>query len=285
MLSKAQNKLRLYREFINSSVHDSLRYNIHMPEQSIINLQNVSLTLGQRTILHDISLIINEGEFIAILGPNGAGKSTLLKLLLGLYKPTSGKITVLGKTPKRGNNEIGYAPQHRTLEADLALRARDVVGFGLDGNQWGIALPDKKRETHIEQALDEVDMKHLSDMPVGKLSGGEQQRLLIAQALLTHPKILLLDEPLSNLDITNAQAVVSLITKIAKNRKMTVLLVTHDVNLLLPAIDRVLYVANTHSAIGKSEEVITSEGLSKLYNSPVEVIKTKGRVFVIGEEH
>lgn len=255
-----------------------------MAEQPIITLQNVSLTLGEQTILHDINLTINEGEFIAVLGPNGAGKSTLLKLLLGLYKPTTGAITVLGKTPKRGNNEIGYAPQHRTLEADLALRARDVVGFGLDGNKWGIALPDKKREKHIEQALDEVGIKHLADMPVGKLSGGEQQRLLIAQALLTHPKILLLDEPLSNLDITNAQVVVSLITKIAKNRKMTVLLVTHDVNLLLPVIDRVLYVANTHSAIGKSEDVITSQTLSDLYHSPIEVIRTKGRLFVIGEE-
>jgi zinc/manganese transport system ATP-binding protein len=256
-----------------------------MSSNAVITLEDVSLELGGRKILDDINLTVNEGEFIAILGPNGAGKSTLLKLLLGLYKSTTGKITVLGRTPKRGNNEIGYAPQHRTLEADLALRARDVVGFGLDGNQWGIALPDKKRERHIEQALDEVDMIHLADMPVGKLSGGEQQRLLIAQALLTHPKILLLDEPLSNLDITNAQSVVSLITKIARNRKMTVLLVTHDVNLLLPDIDRVLYVANTHSAIGKSEDVITSEGLSELYNSPIEVIKTKGRVFVIGEEH
>lgn len=256
-----------------------------MKEDPIISLQNVHLTLGERKILENITLTINEGEFITILGPNGAGKSTLLKLLLGLYKPTSGKITVLGKTPKRGNNEIGYAPQHRELEADLALRARDVVGFGLDGNQWGIALPNKNREKHIEGALDEVDMKHLADMPVGKLSGGEQQRLLIAQALLTHPKILLLDEPLSNLDITNAQAVVSLIAKIAKKRNMTVLLVTHDVNPLLPVIDRVLYVANTHSALGKPAEVITSETLSKLYNSAIEVVQTKGRLFVIGEEH
>src|ERR1700683_927492 len=151
-----------------------------MKENPVITLQGVSLTLGGRKILDDINLSINEGEFVAILGPNGAGKSTLLKLLLGLYKPTSGKISVLGKPPKRGNNEIGYAPQHRTLEADLALRAKDIVGFGLDGNHWGIALPDKNREKHIEQALDEVDMRNLADMPVGKLSGGEQQRLLIA---------------------------------------------------------------------------------------------------------
>ncbi|MDE2026841.1 MAG: ATP-binding cassette domain-containing protein, partial [Patescibacteria group bacterium] len=208
-----------------------------------------------------------------------------LKLLLGLNKPTKGKITILGKIPRRGNNEIGYAPLHRTLETDLALRARDVVGFGLDGTKWGVALPNKERDKHVEQALDEVDMLYLADMPVGRLSGGEQQRLLIAQALLTHPKILLLDEPLSNLDITHAQAVVSLVSKIAKNRHMTVLFVTHDVNLLLPVIDRVLYIANTHSAIGKPEEVITSEQLSKLYGSPIEVVKTKGRMFVVGEEH
>jgi zinc/manganese transport system ATP-binding protein len=250
----------------------------------VITLQKVALALGGRTILHDISFTVNEGEFIVVLGPNGAGKSTLLKLLLGLYKPTSGTVTVLGKTPKRGNNEIGYTPQHRTLETDLALRARDIAGFGLDGNKWGIALPDKKRERHIEQALDEVGMKEFADMPVGKLSGGQQQSLLIAQALLTHPKILLLDEPLSNLDIAHSKEVVSLVTKIAQNRKITVVFVTHDVNPLLQAIDRVLYMANTHSAIGKPGDVITGETLSKLYGSPVEVVKTQGRLFVIGEE-
>ena len=253
-------------------------------QTSTIELNKVALTLNERTILHDISLIINEGEFVAILGPNGAGKSTLLKLLLGLYKPTAGNIAILGKSPKRGNRDIGYAPQHRTLETDLALRARDVVGFGLDGNQWGIALPNKNRDKYIEQALDEVDMLHLANMPVGQLSGGEQQQLLIAQALLTYPKILLLDEPLSNLDIIHSKGIVSLINKIARSRKMTVLLVTHDVNLLLPVIDKVLYMANTHCAIGKPEKVITNDNLTQLYGSPVEVIKARGRLFVIGEE-
>jgi zinc/manganese transport system ATP-binding protein len=253
-------------------------------QNTVITLQDVGLALNRRPVLHDISLTINEGEFVAVLGPNGAGKSTLLKLLLGLYKPTEGTITVLGTSPRSGNNEIGYAPQHRTLEADLALRARDIVGFGLDGNQWGIALPNKKREKHINQALDEVDMLRLANMPVGELSGGEQQRLLIAQALLTHPKILLLDEPLSNLDIIHAEGIVSLINKIAQNRNMTVLLVSHDVNILLPVIDRVLYMANTHSAIGKPGEVITNTNLTRLYGSPVEVVKAQGRLFVIGEE-
>jgi len=253
-------------------------------QKSIIDLQHLQLILGNRTILQDINLTIHEGEFIAILGPNGAGKSTLLKLLLGLYKPTSGSIQILGKSPKKGNNEIGYAPQHRTLEADLALRARDVVGFGLDGNKWGISMPNDHRTKSINNALKEVDMLHLADMPVGKLSGGEQQRLLIAQALLTNPKILLLDEPLSNLDISHAQAIVTLITKIARSRNITVLLVTHDVNPLLSSINNVLYMANTRSAIGKPEEVITSKQLSELYGSPVEVVTTKGRIFVIGQD-
>jgi len=255
-----------------------------MSETPVIQIHNLHLQFGDRMILEDITMTINEGEFIAMLGPNGAGKSTLLKLLLGLYKPTSGTINILGKVPRRGNNEIGYAPQHRTLEADLALRARDVVGFGLDGNKWGIGLPDAKRTAKVTEALQEVDMLHLAEMPVGKLSGGEQQRLLIAQALLTNPKILFLDEPLSNLDITHGQAIVNLLTKIAKIRTITILLVTHDVNPLLSVITRVVYLANGHSAIGKPEDVITSKNLSELYDSPIEVVNTKGRVFVIGEE-
>jgi len=255
-----------------------------MSTNTVISLENVKLQLEERVILDEINLTIHAGEFIAVLGPNGAGKSTLLKLLLGLYKPTEGKITILGTSPKRGNKEIGYAPQHRTIEAEQSLRAKDIVGFGLDGNEWGIALPDKKRDTHIDQALTEVDMLRYANVPVGKLSGGEQQRLLIAQALLTHPKILLLDEQLSNLDIIHSESIVSLVTKIAKNRNMTVLFVTHDVNILLPVIDRVLYMANTHSAIGKPTEVITSEKLSALYGSRIDVIKAQGRLFVVGEE-
>lgn len=254
-----------------------------MSTKPAIQIEDVHMKFGERVILDGINITVNEGEFIAMLGPNGAGKSTLLKLLLGLYKPTSGSIKVLGKFPKTGNNEIGYAPQHRTLEADLALRARDVVGFGLDGNKWGIGFPSKERTEKIDTALREVDMLHLANMPVGKLSGGEQQRLLIAQALLTDPKILFLDEPLSNLDIAHATTIVSLLTEIARKRSITVLLVTHDVNPLLSAIDRVIYIANGKAAVGKPEEVITSEKLSQLYGSSVEVVTTKGRIFVVGE--
>lgn len=249
-----------------------------------IIVKDLAIALGGRMILEYLSFSVGAGEFIGILGPNGAGKSTLLKLLLGLIKPTRGAITVLGKAPARGNNAIGYAPQHRVLETDLALRARDVVGFGLDGNKWGIGWPSQKRTRLINEALKEVDALCLADAPVGRLSGGEQQRLLIAQALITNPAILLLDEPLSNLDINHGQEIVALLMRLARDRDVSILLVSHDINPLLPAVDRVLFMAHGHGAIGAPSEVITSETLSKLYGTAVDVISAGGRIFVAGAE-
>ncbi len=255
-----------------------------MAQDPVVELEHVRIQLGGRTILEDISMTVSEGELIAILGPNGAGKTTLLKLLLGLVKPDTGIVRVLGKPPRRGNEAIGYAPQHRVLEADLALRARDVAGFGLDGHRWGIGLPSRKRHAFIDMALQEVDAYDFADAPVGQLSGGEQQRLLIAQALLTNPKLLLLDEPLANLDISHEQEIVALIDKVCRTRKVAVLLVSHDINPLLPVVDRVMYMARGHSAIGTPDEVVTSGTLSQLYGSPVEVVQASGRVFVVGVE-
>jgi zinc/manganese transport system ATP-binding protein len=252
--------------------------------EPVIELEHVSVEFGQRAVLQDISLTIYQGELIAVLGPNGAGKSTLLKLLLGLLKPARGQVRVLGQTPRRGNGALGYAPQHRTLEADLALRARDVVGFGLDGHHWGVGFPSAKRRAIIEKALDEVKACAYADAPVGQLSGGEQQRLLIAQALLTNPRLLLLDEPLASLDITNEQEIVSLVAGVCRARNVAALLVSHDINPLLPFVDRVLYMANGHCAIGTPDEVITSAILSKLYGSSVEVVHALERIFVVGAE-
>ena len=255
-----------------------------MMREPVIELEHVSVELGQRAVLQDISLTIYQGEFIAVLGPNGAGKSTLLKLLLGLLKPARGQVRVLGRAPRRGNVALGYAPQHRTLETDLALRARDVVGFGLDGHRWGIGFPGARRRAIIERALDEVNACAYADAPVGQLSGGEQQRLLIAQALLTNPRLLLLDEPLASLDITREQEIVSLVARVCRSRNVAALLVSHDINPLLPFIDRVLYIANGHCAIGAPDEVITSAALSNLYGSPVEVVHALERIFVVGAE-
>ena len=251
---------------------------------SVIELENIQIRLGGRTILDDVTMSVNEGEFVVILGPNGAGKSTLLKMLLGLLKPAMGTVRVLGQTPRRGNDAIGYVPQHRTLEANLALRARDVVGFGLDGNHWGVGLPNRKRTMQIDEVLREVGATEFANAPVGELSGGEQQRLLIAQALLTNPRLLLLDEPLASLDINREQEIVSLIDGVCRERHVAVLFVTHDINPLLPVVDRVLYVARGRSTIGTPDEVITSGTLSQLYGTPVEVVHALNRLFVVGAE-
>ncbi len=254
-------------------------------QHPIITLDSVSLQLGGRTILQNIDMTVYEGEFIVILGPNGAGKSTLLKMLLGLLKPSSGNLQVFDSVPRRGNKAIGYAPQHRVLEADLALRARDLVGFGLDGHRWGTGWPSRKRDELIDQALDEVDACSFADAPVGQLSGGEQQRLLVAQALLTNPRLLLLDEPLANLDIAHQQEIVSLVARICRARHVTVLLVAHDINPLLPVVDRVIYIANGRSAIGAPKDVINSETLSTLYKTSVEVVHALDRIFVVGADN
>ena len=252
--------------------------------EAVISLTDVTLEFGNRKILNKVSFDIARGNFVAILGPNGAGKTTLFKMLLGLLKPSSGSIDVLGVSPHRGDANIGYAPQHRVLETDLALRARDVVGFGIDGNKWGIGFGSKERDIKIDTALQEVDAYRFADAPVGKLSGGEQQRLLIAQALITDPKILLLDEPLSNLDINHGQEIVSVLKKISKERDVTIMLVSHDINPLLPIANQVLYMARGHAVLGVPSEVITRETLSKLYDTNVEVIRSGEHVFVVGAE-
>jgi zinc/manganese transport system ATP-binding protein len=250
----------------------------------VVTLAHVQVILGGRAIQEDMSLTIVDGEFIAVLGPNGAGKSTLLKVLLGQIRPAHGRVEVIGGAPGSRNARIGYVPQFRAIESDLTLRAREVVRFGLDGNRWGPGWPSRKRRAQIDEVLREVDALELAEQPMGRLSGGERQRLLIAQALLTEPRLLLLDEPLANLDISREQEIIALVRRICRSRGVAVLFVTHDINPLLPDVDRVLYLAGGRSAIGKPQDVITRECLSELYGIPVEVVKALGRVFVVGAE-
>lgn len=248
----------------------------------VVELAGVRLDLGGTTIQQDMTFRIEDGEYIAVLGPNGAGKSTLLKALLGQIRPTAGSLEVLGGPPGKRNSAIGYVPQFRVIESDMSLRGRDVVRFGLDGNRWGPGWPSRKRRERINEVLREVDALGLADRPIGRLSGGERQRLLIAQALVTHPRLLLLDEPLANLDISREQEITTLVRRVCRTRKVAVLFVTHDINPLLPDVDRVLYLAGRHSAIGTPREVITRECLSALYGSPVEVVTALERIFVVG---
>jgi zinc/manganese transport system ATP-binding protein len=254
-----------------------------------VEMENVAVARGGRVVWSGAELTVTPGEFVAVLGPNGAGKSTLLQVLLGLLRPTAGNVTVLGRTPRRGNPAIGYVPQRRTLDPDLPIRGRDLVMLGLDGLRWGFPLPGaQRRHQHalVDSALASVGAGQYADRPIGQLSGGEQQRLLLAQALVGQPRLLLLDEPLASLDLRSQVAIAELIASLARAQRITVIMVTHDVNPVLPVVDRVIYVARGQVLSGRPAEVITTENLSHLYDAPVEVVRdSQGRVFVVGLEN
>lgn len=254
------------------------------PKTQPVFLRNVRIGFGGRVIQDEMTFTIEDGEFIAVLGPNGAGKTTLLRLLLGLVRCEAGEVMVFGRKPRRGNPRIGYAPQFRSLDANFAVRARDLVGFGLDGHRFGPGFPSRKRRKLVDEVLEEVHATEYAEASVGELSGGERQRLSLAQVLIANPGLVLLDEPLANLDIAGSREIIALVSRLCASRKVAVMLVTHDINPLLPHVDRVLYLANGRCAIGAPQTVITGETLSFLYNHPVEVIEAMGKKFVLGVE-
>jgi zinc/manganese transport system ATP-binding protein len=253
--------------------------------------ERAGIRLDHRFIWRGVDLRVAAGEFVAILGPNGAGKSTLLKALLGVLPLTEGTVRVFGRTVHRGNDEVGYLPQRRRFDPDLRIRAVDLVRLGLDGARWGVPLPSwlpqpaaRTKQERVDEMIRLVSAEAYADRPIGELSGGEQQRVLIAQALVTGARMLALDEPLESLDLNNQQAISSLIQRICHEQGVTVLLVAHDVNPILPFVDKVVYLAGGHLVSGKPEEVIKTETLTRLYGAPVEVLTTSdGRIVVVGQ--
>ena len=240
---------------------------------------------GARGVWEHAEFSIAPGSFTAVLGPNGGGKSTLIRMILGLLAPTHGQLQVLGESPHRGNPHIGYIPQRSTFDPELSIRGLDFVNLGVDGHRWGVRLPGGGTGAAVDAAIRSVAAESYADRPIGRLSGGEQQRLLLAQALVGNPQLLLMDEPLSQLDVRNQSLIVQLIADLRRARQLTVVLIAHDVNPLLPHIDQVLYVAHGNVAMGKPDEIITSEALTRIYSTPVEVLKdSRGRVFVVGLE-
>ena len=255
------------------------------PVDELVRLDGIGVRLGGREILRDVSLTIRPGEFTGLIGPNGAGKTTLLRVILGLQQVTTGSVLINGAPRAPRDATIGYVPQKLAIDQDMPLRARDVVGLGIDGNKLGFPLPSASRRRRITEALEAVGAESYADARIGELSGGEQQRVLIAHALIGRPKLLLLDEPLANLDLRSEQGIVSVLARLAHEQGIAVLISAHDLNPLLREIDTVVYVAAGRAAAGRTDEIIQSGVLSALYGSRVDVLHVNGRVLVIaGDE-
>ena len=247
---------------------------------SLVAFDRVTLDLGGRPILSDVSFAIRPGEFVGLLGPNGAGKTTLMRAILGLVRPRSGAITVGGHPAARGSRTVGYMPQVRNT-TDLRWTGWDLVAGAAGGHRWGLPRLDRAARDEVAWALDVVGATALARRPLSELSGGERQRLLLSQALLGRPSLLLLDEPLTSLDPTHQRGVVELVARLQREIGVAVLFSAHELNPLLNAIDRVLYVGSGRAVLGTVDEVITGPVLSRLYGSPIEVLRIGRRIFVM----
>jgi zinc/manganese transport system ATP-binding protein len=252
---------------------------------SALSFDEVSIELGGRTILAAVSFAIEHGEFIGMLGANGAGKTTLMRAALGLVPLSGGAISVLGRPATRGNGAVGYMPQARGNLAAMRLTGYDIVASAAGGAGWGLPRLDAATRREIDWALEAVGAQDLARRSLAEISGGERQRLLLSQALLGRPKLLLLDEPLISLDPRHQQTVIDMVRDIAGRLNLTVLFSAHEINPLLGALDRVLYLGNTHAALGTVDDVITGPVLSNLYGAEIEVIRLHGRIFVMSRGH
>jgi zinc/manganese transport system ATP-binding protein len=242
-----------------------------LPEALAVD--GVSVRLAGRPVLDDVSFRVRHGEFTGLIGANGAGKTTLFRVILGLQQTSRGRVGAAGT--------IGYVPQKFLLDPDMPLRGRDLVALGLDGHRLGLPLPSRAKRRLVDEMLDAVDARSFADARVGRLSGGEQQRIMIAHALISRPKLLLLDEPLANLDLRAAQEVVGVLARVAHEHTIAVLISAHEMNPLLPVMDRIVYLAGGHAASGSVEEVVRSSVLSGLYGHHVDVLRVHGRVIVV----
>jgi zinc/manganese transport system ATP-binding protein len=250
-----------------------------------VELDHITLRLGGRTVLDDVSFAIKPGEFIGVLGPNGAGKTTLMRAILGLLPPSAGTLHVLGAPPRRGDSSIGYLPQLRTVIPDLHVCGRDFIASSLHGERWGIPSVSAAERRMIDDTLALVGARALAERALSDMSGGERQRLLLAQTLIGSPRLLLLDEPLISLDVRHQEAVIAIVRRVCSERGITVLFSAHELNQLLGTLDRVLYLGNGQAALGTVDEVITAPVLSRLYGTDIQVVHAEGHIFVMSRGH
>ena len=250
----------------------------------VLEVDGVSVAFGGRTVLDDVSFEVRHGEFTGLIGSNGVGKTTLLRVILGTQRPASGEVRLRGASdPRQRGTGIGYVPQKVLLDPDVPIRARDLVALGIDAHRFGLRRRTRAQADLVEQVLHDVDATRFADHRVGSLSGGEQQRVLIAHALVSRPELLILDEPLANLDPGSVQEIVALLHRVATDHGVAILLSAHEMNALLPVMDRIVYLTNGRAASGTTDEVVRSDVLSRLYGHHVDVLRLHGRVLVVAE--
>jgi len=248
---------------------------------NIVELDHATLRIGGRAVLADASFAIRAGEFVGVLGPNGAGKTTLMRAILGLLPPSAGTLRVFGASPQRGNPAIGYLPQIRTVLPDLRVRGLDFIASSMHGERWGLPSFRHADRGMIDATLDAIGARELADRPLCEMSGGERQRLLLAQSLVGEPKLLLLDEPLISLDQRHQEVAIDVVKTVCRDRNITVLFSAHELNQLLGTLDRVLYLGNGKAVLGTVDEVVTAPVLSELYGTDIQVVRTDGHIFVM----
>ena len=248
---------------------------------SALRFDNVTIRLGRRDVLSAASFTIDDGEFVGVLGANGAGKTTLMRAALGLVRAAAGAVSVLGRPVARGNSAIGYMPQSRGDVAGLKLTGWDAVASAALGGRFGLVRLDKATRREIDWALDQVGARDIARQSIGELSGGERQLVLLSQALIGRPGLLLLDEPLISLDPANQKNIVEIARRICDELKIAILFSAHELNPLVNAIDRVLYLGGGGAVIGAVDEVVTGPVLSRLYRAEIEVVHIQGRYFVM----
>jgi zinc/manganese transport system ATP-binding protein len=254
---------------------------MNQPVEPAIAIHSATLHFGTHVLFKKLNLIVQPGECIAVLGPNGSGKSSLIKTVLGLNNLNAGTVHVLGKMPQTARDMVGYIPQQKSFDRDIPMCGRDLVKLGISGTRWFVRPTSTAENTRIDVAIAEVGATRFAHKPLGQLSGGEQQRLRIAQALVAKPQVLLCDEPLLSLDLASQQAIATLIDA-QRKKGAAVLFVTHEINPILPLVDRVLYLASGKWVVGTPAEVLTSATLTELYGAPVEVLRVHGRIIVVG---
>jgi zinc/manganese transport system ATP-binding protein len=255
------------------------------PRTSVIRADHLEVGYKGRSVWNDATFEVRRGEFVAVIGPNGAGKTTLFRLLLGLLEPMAGSLAILGERPRRGNRRIGYVPQRHSIDQETHIAAEYLVRLGLSGTSWGPIPAMRAEREAASHALEAVGAQDLALKSLGSMSGGELQRVFLAEALVGDPEMLLLEEPLSNLDLRRSRALVELIHGLVRTRQVTTLLVAHDINPLIECLDKVIYIANGRVATGSPDQVLTSSSLSALYGVPVEVLRdSRGNIVIVGGE-